>query len=229
MKKFNFDDFIVCSCREISKDFFYENIVGKEGVVEIDSKEFFIIKNENEYFIFPCECVYDYINNLKQNAIYDPLTGAYNKRELLEYLNKYLKNFLRYKKDNFSIMMFDIDHFKKINDTYGHLAGDFILKEFVKIIKQNIRESDILGRYGGEEFILILPNTKVSGAMKLATRIKETVEEHDFEFNKTILKITVSIGITSASLNDSVESLIQRADDALYEAKQKGRNRIEYR
>ena len=126
-------------------------------------------------------------------------------------------------------MMLDIDHFKKINDTYGHLAGDFVLKEIAKIIKDSIRKSDICGRFGGEEFVIVLPNTKLSGAMKLAERIRETIQNHTFDFNGKKINVTVSIGITSVGVNDSYESLISRADEALYEAKEKGRNRIEYR
>jgi len=126
-------------------------------------------------------------------------------------------------------MMLDIDHFKKINDTYGHLAGDFVLKEIAKIVKNLIRKSDICGRFGGEEFVILLPNTKLSGAMKLAERIRETIQNHTFDFNGKKINVTVSIGITSVGVNDSYESLISRADEALYEAKEKGRNRIEYR
>jgi len=194
-----------------------------------ENNEYLVFKEGNEYCISKSKCFLDYIKNLKENAILDPLTGVYNKRQILNFLEKFLANFVRYKKDPFSIMMLDIDYFKKINDTYGHLAGDFVLKEFVKIIKNKIRSSDILGRFGGEEFILILPNTKVSGALKLAMRIKDEVENYVFEYGKENIKVTTSIGITSVSLNDSVESLLERVDEALYDAKRKGRNRIEYR
>jgi len=194
-----------------------------------ENNEYLVFKEGNEYCISKSECFLDYIKNLKEYAILDPLTGVYNKRQILNFLEKFLANFVRYKKDPFSIMMLDIDYFKKINDTYGHLAGDFVLKEFVKIIKNKIRSSDILGRFGGEEFILILPNTKVSGALKLAMRIKDEVENYVFEYAQENIKVTTSIGITSVSLNDSVESLLERVDEALYDAKRKGRNRIEYR
>ena len=194
-----------------------------------ENNEYLVVKEGNEYCISKSKCFLDYIKTLKENAMLDPLTGVYNKRQILNFLEKFLANFVRYKKDPFSIMMLDIDYFKKINDTYGHLAGDFVLKEFVKIIKNKIRSSDILGRFGGEEFILILPNTKVSGALKLAMRIKDEVENYVFEYGKEKIKITTSIGITSVSLNDSVESLLERVDEALYDAKRKGRNRIEYR
>jgi len=194
-----------------------------------ENDEYLVVKEGNEYCISKSQCFLDYIKSLKENAILDPLTRVYNKREILNFLEKFLANFIRYKKEPFSVMMLDIDFFKKINDTYGHLAGDFVLKEFVKIIKNKIRSSDILGRFGGEEFILILPNTKISGALKLAMRIKEEVENHIFEYGKEKIKVTTSIGITSVSLNDSVESLLERVDEALYDAKRKGRNRIEYR
>ena len=104
-----------------------------------------------------------------------------------------------------------------------------VLKEIAKIVKNLIRKSDICGRFGGEEFVILLPNTKLSGAMKLAERIRETIQNHIFDFNGKKINVTVSIGITSVGVNDSYESLISRADEALYEAKEKGRNRIEYR
>jgi len=202
----------------------------KELIQNCGVNDGYIVLKENEkYCISKSECFFNFINSLKKNAITDPLTGVFNKGEILTILEKLLANYLRYKKEPFSVMMFDIDHFKRINDTYGHLAGDFILKEFVKIIKNIIRESDILGRFGGEEFVLLLPNTKISGALRLAGRIKDAVENHIFKYGNTDIKITTSIGITSVSPSDSVESLLERVDEALYDAKRKGRNRIEYR
>jgi diguanylate cyclase (GGDEF)-like protein len=92
-----------------------------------------------------------------------------------------------------------------------------------------MRKSDFCGRFGGEEFIIILPETKLVGAMRFANRLKEAVENYDFNFNNVHIPVTISIGITSVGLNDSVESLLSRVDEALYEAKRKGRNRVEYR
>jgi len=224
MQKYEVDGNIVYSFEELDIEII-KKLIQKCG----NNNDYLIFKEGNEYCISKSECFLDYIKNLESNAMLDPLTGVYNKGEILSILQNLLATYLRYKKDPFSIMMFDIDFFKKINDTYGHLVGDFVLKEFVNIIKSNIRSSDILGRFGGEEFILILTNTKISGALKLAQRIKNEVQNHVFEYSQTTIKFTTSIGITSVSLHDSVETLLSRVDEALYDAKKKGRNRIEYR
>jgi len=230
MEKYRFGEDEVYSPFPITKSFFQKHIKNRCGLVDVNKKKFCVIKEkEHLYIICTSKCFLSYISELTENAIFDSLTGIYNKKEILEYLKKNLQNYKRYKKEPFSVMIFDIDYFKKVNDTYGHLAGDYILKQFVKIIKKLIRKSDILGRFGGEEFILILPNTKLSGAMKLARRIKDAIENYTFMFDNKPIKITTSIGITSSSLQDDVDTILMRADEALYEAKRKGRNRIEYR
>jgi diguanylate cyclase (GGDEF)-like protein len=199
------------------------------GKVEINGQNYWVIRKGDFYFIDKLECLSKFMEDIEKKAIYDGLTNCYNKRETEEFIKKFLFNYLRYKNDFFTVMILDLDYFKKINDTYGHLAGDYVLKEVAKIIKSLIRKSDICGRFGGEEFVILLPNTKLSGAMKLAERIRKAIEEYDFDFNGKKINVTVSIGITSVGINDSYESLIDRADEALYEAKQKGRNRVEYR
>ena len=213
----------------LTKEYFKKHIKNKDYVKLIENnKEYWAIRSGNRYLVDEFNGVDKLVENLQKAAIFDDLTGCYNKKEIEILLEKFLKEFLRYGTP-LSVMMLDIDHFKKVNDTYGHLAGDFILKEVANIIKSTIRSSDACGRFGGEEFIILLPNTKLSGAMKLAERIRENIQNHKFIFNDIKVPITVSIGITSASKNDSIYSLIQRVDEALYEAKNKGRNRIEYR
>lgn len=207
---------------------YFKNYIENKDYVKLEDENLWAIKSNDKYIIDDYNGIDKLVNDLKENSLKDPLTGCYNKKETESLLESFLKNFLRYKIP-FSILMLDIDFFKKINDTYGHLAGDFVLKEISKIMKNIIRESDICGRFGGEEFIIGLPNTKISGAMKLAKRIKSSIEENEFQYNNTKIQVTVSIGVTSASKNDSIFSLIERADEALYEAKKKGRNRIEYR
>jgi diguanylate cyclase (GGDEF)-like protein len=220
------EDFKVYGELNISKEFF-ENYIKKRvcDEVEIDGKRYWVLRKGDYYIIDEFEC----LEELKENAIYDSLTNCYNKREILEILHKFLHAYIRYKNSPFSVLMFDIDHFKKINDTYGHLAGDFVLKELANLVKSLMRKSDFCGRFGGEEFIIILPETKLVGAMRFANRLKEAVENYDFNFNNVHIPVTISIGITSVGLNDSVESLLSRVDEALYEAKRKGRNRVEYR
>ena len=213
----------------LNKEYFEKNIKGKDYTkIKENNNEYWAIKSDGKYIIDECNGIDKLVEDLKKEAVYDSLTGCYNKKEIEVLFEKFLEESLRYNTP-LSIMMIDIDYFKKVNDTYGHLAGDFILKEVANIIKNTIRSSDICGRFGGEEFLILLPNTKLSGAMKLAERIRENIQNHKFVFNDKKITITVSIGITSASKNDSVFSLIERADEALYEAKNKGRNRVEYR
>ncbi|MBI1810570.1 MAG: diguanylate cyclase, partial [Nitrospirae bacterium] len=169
------------------------------------------------------------LKQLEIMAITDQLTGLYNRRHLETILKEEFKRTFRYKTP-LTCMMIDIDHFKTINDTFGHHAGDAVLKETAKIITENAREIDTVARWGGEEFIVILPQTKKEEAMHPASRILTSISEHKFT-GISDEKITVSIGVASIphlSLDiDSKEKLIQTADCALYEAKRKGRNRIE--
>jgi diguanylate cyclase (GGDEF)-like protein len=168
---------------------------------------------------------------LAQLAITDSLTQIYNHTFLLNTLKFEFNRSERFSED-MAFLMMDIDHFKSINDTYGHLVGDEILKEVVKIIKAQIRAIDILGRYGGEEFGLILPETDENGALILAEKIRKKIEKNNFLVKSgedTVkVKITVSIGVSTypdKNIKDII-TLIKRADDALYISKDQGRNRI---
>ena len=116
--------------------------------------------------------------------------------------------------------MMDIDHFKKVNDTYGHEFGDYVLKEFANVVKQNIRNSDIFARIGGEEFILILPHTSYESALKVAEKLRKAIEKHDFKGKK----ITASFGVSE--FEGDLQMAIEIADEALYEAKRNGRNQV---
>ena len=210
----------------LNKKYFEENIKDKDyAKLEENNKHYWAIKSNNKYIVDRCDGLDKLVKNLENAAIYDPLTNCYNKKEVEVLLDKFLKESLRYNKP-LSIMMLDIDFFKKVNDTYGHLAGDYVLKEVANIIKSTIRSSDVCGRFGGEEFIVILPDTKLNGAMKLAERIRNNIQNHKFIFQNQEIPVTISIGITSASKNDSLFSLIERADNALYEAKENGRDQV---
>jgi diguanylate cyclase (GGDEF)-like protein len=159
---------------------------------------------------------------LKRLSVTDKLTGLNNRIKIDEVLNSNLHMFERY--DNvFSVIIIDIDHFKKVNDTYGHQIGDEVLKHFAKILKSSARITDTVGRWGGEEFMIIASETDSYGATKFATIIKNTVAEHEFP---KVGKVTASFGLTQISVGDSIEDVVSRADLALYNAKESGRNRV---
>jgi diguanylate cyclase (GGDEF)-like protein len=123
--------------------------------------------------------------------------------------------------------MFDIDHFKRINDVHGHLAGDHVLKELARIVQQRVRRDEVFARYGGEEFALILPETPLEGAISLAETLRQRVEEHLFTFQADNIKVTISIGAAQLVESDkAANDLIKRADELLYQAKRGGRNRV---
>ncbi len=162
-------------------------------------------------------------------AITDPLTGLYNRRRFYDALKKEFASTRRYNYP-LSCMLIDIDHFKRINDRYGHIAGDEVLKEVAHILSSSTRETDILARFGGEEFILLLPHTTGENALKVAERMMKRIRGHTFKLGNFRISVTVSIGIASLSdlgEKDGEEDLIRYADAALYTAKEKGRNRIE--
>lgn len=154
-------------------------------------------------------------------SLTDPLTGILNRRAILEELSQRMNHHL-YDFEHLSILMLDIDFFKKINDNYGHIVGDKVLIKVSEIISQLIRGFDTVGRYGGEEFLVILPNTNSENAYKAAERIRKKIEETEFD---DIEHLTVSIGFTSYA-DESIESLINKADQNLYEAKKTGRNKV---
>ncbi|MEE8328942.1 MAG: diguanylate cyclase [Thermodesulfovibrionia bacterium] len=160
-------------------------------------------------------------------AITDPLTELFNRRRFTSVLEKEFKKTLRYKTP-LSCMMIDIDHFKMINDKFGHKAGDLVLRDIAQIIKNNFREVDIPARWGGEEFAILLPQTGKEAAFQSASRIVKSISEHAFSYIDS-KKITVSIGIASAPSPsvDTSDKLVDASDIAMYEAKNKGRNRIE--
>lgn len=160
---------------------------------------------------------------IKLLAETDPLTGIYNRRMFFDYLEIELLRTKRYG-NNLSLIMLDIDYFKKVNDTYGHDVGDYVLRTIVDIVKEKVREADILARYGGEEFIIILPETDIGGAKTLAEKIRILIEKNIF--NK-VKMVTVSIGVTSFQEGDTVATFTKRVDNALYKAKNNGRNRVE--
>ncbi|MBR0597831.1 GGDEF domain-containing protein [Sinanaerobacter chloroacetimidivorans] len=162
-------------------------------------------------------------NNLAASAILDPLTGAFNRRYFSTYLENEIQS-VKWKHKAFSLIMVDIDHFKKVNDTHGHERGDYALKALTETIQNSIRRSDVLSRIGGEEFIVLLPDTDLSTAVQLAERIRKNAANSAID---GIGKLTISLGITEYKDQDTSLSILKRADQALYLAKENGRNRYE--
>ena len=159
-------------------------------------------------------------------AILDDLTGFFNRRHLMELLETEYNRSVR-TGAVFSLAMMDLDKFKNVNDTFGHQIGDKVLITFSNIIRNVLRKSDFCGRYGGEEFLIVLTQTDLNDAMVFAERIRSCVEESFFPELSRKSKITVSIGLAEHRTNEVIDKTISRADEALYRAKKNGRNRIE--
>jgi diguanylate cyclase (GGDEF)-like protein len=162
-------------------------------------------------------------DKLEVFAVHDQLTKTYNRHYFNEYINNEINKAYR-DKGSFSILMLDIDNFKRINDKYGHEKGDHILKELALVVHNCIRTYDILVRFGGEEFIVILPETNLYDANETAERIRVAVQNNVF---KGVHQITVSVGVATYIKEDTSDSIIKRADEAMYQAKKNGRNRVE--
>ena len=159
-------------------------------------------------------------------SVLDGLTGLYNRRQFEIGLEQELNRSKRHPSD-FSLAILDIDFFKKVNDTYGHQYGDYVLQTVASLMKQSFRKTDLLYRYGGEELIMIMPETNIEGAIIPVQRLRRMVEDYNFDYNGVKAKVTVSIGLTMnyQNLSSSAE-ILKSADDALYKAKESGRNRV---
>ena len=164
---------------------------------------------------------------LRKLSTLDPLTGLFNRRHFMAELEKEFRRAQRYDTP-LSFVMIDIDHFKKLNDTYGHQAGDDVLRELGALLRREIRDTDVPGRYGGEEFCVLLPQTPVDGAAEFAERFRRAVEGHVFPAQGRTLRITASLGVAwcPAEGVERAQDLIEKADGALYQAKREGRNRV---
>lgn len=167
-----------------------------------------------------------YHEEIYRMTIIDGLTQIYNKRYLYEALERELIRGRRHERE-LCILMFDIDHFKRINDVHGHLAGDYVLKEVARVVQGRIRRDEVFARYGGEEFAIILPETPLSGAVALAETLRQKVADYSFVFQADSIKVTVSLGAALMEEGDrTAEHIIKRADEKLYQAKRTGRNRV---
>jgi len=165
-----------------------------------------------------------YHEEIYRMTIVDGLTGIFNKRYFTEALEREMSRAQRYTRP-LSMLIFDIDYFKRANDTYGHLAGDYVLQALARLIQTRSRREEIFARYGGEEFVILLPETQKEGAMELAEQLRRRVSAYTFVFEGEEIPITISIGVaTVEGENVTPEEFIRRADEKLYQAKSAGRN-----
>ena len=167
------------------------------------------------------------VGELKNLAITDGLTQLYNSRHFYNQVELEIDRSLRYR-HHLSLMLFDIDHFKSYNDTYGHLEGDKVLFRIGQVAKSCLRTMDTAYRYGGEEFTVILPETIGKEALKVGERIREAIEREKFIQNSEIVTITISVGVTEYIYNENPATFVKRADQAMYLSKRKGRNQVSF-
>lgn len=204
--------------------------VGEEKVIAWNSRRFF---NENGEMMGSIAIGQDITSHkllemeLKRLATHDSLTGLYNRHELMRRLDEDFSRSERYQHP-LSILMIDIDYFKQINDQYGHQAGDAVLSRFGSLLSEAIRVVDYAGRYGGEEFLVVLPETHFDMALEIAERLRSKIESEDWSQNVgKSEKITISVGVVSyPEVMGSADQLVLVADQALYQAKNTGRNRV---
>jgi diguanylate cyclase (GGDEF)-like protein len=172
--------------------------------------------------------LHEHVSNLDQffkEARTDGLTGLLNRRAFDEHLARQYAIFERYG-TRYSLVMFDLDHFKELNDALGHQAGDEALRQFARILSEGVRAADLVARYGGEEFALLLPQTGAVGAMIIAERIRQRVEDFQFQIAGQEIELRISAGVATTSERDDLSDIVARSDAALYESKATGRNRI---
>jgi diguanylate cyclase (GGDEF)-like protein len=169
----------------------------------------------------------EYHEEIYRLTIIDALTGIHNKRFMMEFLDRELARSARHQRP-LAIVMFDLDHFKSVNDRFGHLGGDYTLRELANCVKTAIRREELFARYGGEEFAVVLPETTQIGAMELAERIRQLIESHGFEYEGKPFHITISLGVyvTTGDASLTPSDLIREADLNLFNAKNAGRNRV---
>lgn len=182
------------------------------------------LENLMSQLIFPLRNAVWYQRAL-QAAKVDTLTGANNRAAMDEMLDREVDLAHRHE-SAMSLIIFDLDHFKQINDNYGHTVGDDVLREVVECANQALRGSDVLFRFGGEEFVVVLPGVNVTGATLAAERLRSIIEKHVFDSRQGNIPVTISIGTASLATQDTAKTIVERADHALYSAKNAGRNCI---
>ncbi len=189
-----------------------------------DTEGFISLAANQAFMVLQSSRLFERIKNL---SIRDSLTDLFNHRHSMEVLANEFARVGRYE-EGFSLLMIDIDHFKRVNDEHGHPVGDTVLREVSRLLRDTFRQVDAIGRYGGEEFVAVLPHTNREEAYRTAERIRARIEGHEFRAGGKILRVTISVGVASYPSDniDAPGDLVQQADDALYRAKQGGRNRV---
>jgi diguanylate cyclase (GGDEF)-like protein len=208
----------------------YQLIVGDENLGEVtlnrrrkfQDSETTMVENLLCGLVFPLRNSLTYLGAVRA-AQKDPLTGINNRAAMDSALAREIEMARRHRTP-LSLIVMDIDKFKKINDTFGHATGDSIIKSFTEVVNQVIRKTDMFFRYGGEEFVVVTGNTGQDGAMRLAERIRREIEKMEVRLPQRRLHVTVSLGVASLNGNEDGKSLFERADNALYQAKHSGRN-----
>lgn len=210
-----------------------ENFKHENSLLKI-LKELEILKSQNENLIKKLEEYHKDVVRLntelkiaKKEANIDFLTGLVNRRSFDRALNEMIKDFIQ-REYSFSLILMDLDDFKNVNDTYGHPAGDEVLREVAQLLRLFLRANTLIARIGGEEFAIILPGVELENAVKVAGRIRKILENREIKFKNHIIKITASFGVTQVRKDDNLNTLYERVDKALYKAKNNGKNRVEF-
>ena len=191
---------------------------------KFDDEEIKLLESLLCSLIYPLKNATLYNQALKM-AYTDPLTKTNNRASFQDTMQREIK-LARRNSSHLSIIFLDIDHFKDVNDNYGHECGDIALTSAANCIRDAVRGSDIIFRYGGEEFVILLSDTNIDGAQVIADRIRKNIENHTIAYGMEIIKLTASLGISTLREDDNSDSIIQRADNAMYHAKENGRNQI---
>ena len=187
------------------------------------------IRRDYDIFMRQSRNVLRELENVKMISLRDQLTGIYNRRAFDEQTRLTLENLNSGALTAFSLIIFDIDYFREVNNNYSHLAGDRILANLARVVTETLRTDDFLFRYGGDEFIVLLPEARLSDAAKVAEKLRRQVEVVDFKLSRqgeASIHVTISLGVAEAHPGDTATTLLAKADAALYESKNGGRNRI---
>lgn len=213
----------------INGTFVNDTQIDKENPKKLKSGDLIKIGDTIFKFLSGSNIETAYYEEIHRMAITDGLTQISNKRYLVEFLEREISRARRHHR-SLSILILDIDHFKNINDTYGHLIGDSILKGLASLISQRMRKEELFSRFGGEEFIAVLPETPLESAVKFAEIIRTMVAQHKFIIEKEVIPLTISIGVAEFEENRHrfVDDLINEADKNLYKAKNSGRNKVSW-